>query len=290
MILQQWLKQATDRFQNLDDQRDAEILLFHALNISRAFFYTHPETLIPQEKLLLLESWLTRRLSGEPIAYILGEKEFWSMTFKVTPDVLIPRPETEHLVEIVLNHFDEKKSQTILELGTGSGAIAIALAKERPHWKIIAIDVSQAALAIAQENAKRLLASTTQIPTSLTFYHSHWFQNVPTHFQHTFSAIISNPPYIAENDSHLTSLTHEPLTALASGPDGLQDIREIITQSPLYLKPQGLLVLEHGFEQANAVSALFNKAKFTDVCTWKDWAGHDRITGGIFKFNPVKVK
>lgn len=282
MTLQQWLKQAKDRSQNLGDQRDAEILLLYALNISRAFFYTHPETIIPPEKLLLLESFLTRRLSGEPIAYILGEQEFWSMTFKVTPDVLIPRPETEHLVEIILNHFDEKAPRTILELGTGSGAIAIALAKERPHWKIIAVDVSESALAIAQKNAAYLLPSTTQVSKSLTFYQSHWFQNLPIHFQHTFSVIISNPPYIAENDRHLPALAHEPLTALVSGPDGLQDIREIITQSPLYLKPNGLLLLEHGFEQANAVSELFNQTQFTHVFTWKDLAGHDRITGGIW--------
>lgn len=288
MTLQEWLQESIDRFQNADVRRDTETLLFHALNISRAFFYTHPETIIPPDKLLLLESLLTRCLSGEPIAYILGEKEFWSMSFKVSPDVLIPRPETEHLIDIVLNYFDEKQPQTILELGTGSGAIAIALAKERPHWKIIAIDVSQSALVIAQENAKRLLSSQTQ--TSLSFYQSHWFQNLPSHFQHTFSAIISNPPYIAENDPHLPSLAYEPLGALVSGLDGLQDIREIITQSSLYLKPNGLLLLEHGFEQANAVSAFFHEAHFKGIQTWKDWAEHDRITGGVFRLNHSKVK
>ncbi len=264
---------------------DAETLLMHALNINRAYLYAHFDDRIPESKLLILNNYLNQRLSGIPIAYILGEKEFWSLNFKVTPAVLIPRPETEHLVEAVLTLLDaqlylkenNQTSYNILELGTGSGAIAISLAKERPHWKILACDNSESALAVAQDNAKRLLPNYLQ-SERLKFQYSHWFNQIP---EQKFSAIISNPPYIDAQDPHLKALQHEPMSALISGENGLQDIREIIKKSHHYLEPNGILLLEHGNTQAKAVSEIFESFGFTNITTLQDLAACDRITYGM---------
>lgn len=277
MNIQTWLNSAAERLQNISTtfHLDAEMLLLYVLHINRTFLYTYPEKNIPEKSLQILNNLLEQRLSGIPVAYLLQEKEFWSMSFKVTPDVLIPRPETEHLVETLLNLLDTHKPQRILELGTGSGAIAIALAKERPHWEIIACDNSKPALAIAQENADRLLPNHAL----LSFQYSHWFEHIALQ---TFSAIISNPPYIAAEDPHLQKLTFEPSNALISESNGLRDIQKIITGSPAYLNPEGYLLLEHGNKQAAAVSAIFNSLGFKNITTIQDLGGHDRLTFGKF--------
>ncbi len=276
MNLKNWLQYAAEKlkFTTNTSKLDAEVLLTHALHINKAQIYAHPEREISSHALEILDTHLKQRLTGIPIAYILGEKEFWSLSFKVTSDVLIPRPETEHLVETVLELLSESEEK-ILELGTGSGAIAIALAKERPQWNILACDYSKAALAVAQENAMHLLPPHQK---SLSFCHSNWFKNIP---QQTFSAIISNPPYIANHDPHLKNLQHEPIKALTSGCDGLDDIRKIITQSPSYLQSGGILLLEHGYNQADAIKQLFDEMHFIHVNTFKDLGHHDRITFGF---------
>lgn len=275
VAIQTWLQKTTEQFTAVSKTAriDAEALLLYALKMPRVFIYSHGDTVLSKALLDRLEQQCIQRLSGMPIAYILSEKEFWSMTFYVSPDVLIPRPETEHLVEIILAKLDGNTSHTILELGTGSGAIAIAIAKERPDWRIVATDNSQAALRIAQKNAIHLLPASDH----LSFQYSHWFEQIPPK---KFSAIISNPPYIATNDSHLEKLQHEPSCALLSGTDGLDDIQIIITQSIHYLEPNGWLFLEHGNTQAAMIIALFQSMHFTDIQTYQDLAQHDRVTCG----------
>lgn len=280
MNLKNWIEQAEKKLIKISStpRLDAEILLLHTLKINKTKLYTDPHTLILDTQLTRLSDLLEQRLTGKPIAYILGEKEFWSMTFKVSPDVLIPRPETEHLIELTLSLLDTQKPQTILELGTGSGIIAITLAKECPHWKIIACDNSLTALKIATQNAQQLLPPQTNI----FFFQSNWFSQIPPQ---KFSAIISNPPYIAENDTHLLDLQYEPINALISGENGLDDIRKIIVQSSSYLLPNGMLLLEHGFNQGESVREIFKKAHFTQIKTYPDLSGQDRITMG--KINKV---
>ncbi len=275
MNLTDWLKYAEQKLNKATStpRLDAEILLLHTLKINKTKLYTHPEAPITENNLITLEQILTQRLSGIPVAYILGEKEFWSMTFKVTPDVLIPRPETEHLIEITLSLLDTHKPQTVLELGTGSGIIAITLAKECPLWKIIACDNSIPALSIARENAKHLLPPNT----NLSFCKSNWFSDIPPQ---TFSAIISNPPYIPENDPHLPALQYEPISALTSGTDGLDDIRTLITQSPSYLNSDGILLLEHGYDQGKVIRETLKETNFTEIKTYADLAGQERVTVG----------
>lgn len=280
--LQTWLEKATEKLKNTHHNAisqtprlDAETLLIHTLKISRAYLYGHFDDSISEEMLALLEKHVSQRLSGIPIAYILKEKEFWSLNFKISSAVLIPRPETEHLVETSLTLLLHKQNVKILELGTGSGAIAISLIKERPHWEILASDNSEKALAIARENAIRLLPESAG--TQLSFQYSDWFQKIPLQ---KFSAIISNPPYIEAEDPHLEALAHEPMSALISADKGLADIQKIISKSPDYLESHGYLLLEHGNTQANAVSDMLQKAGFKQITTLKDLAGHDRVTYG----------
>jgi release factor glutamine methyltransferase len=275
MNLKNWLTQAEQQLSPISStpRLDAEVLLFYALNINKTKLYTAPETLISDIHLSTLTNLLSQRIAGNPIAYILGEKEFWSMNFKVTPAVLIPRPETEHLIELSLSLLDTHQSHTILELGTGSGIIAITLAKERPNWQILACDISSSALDVAKENAKQLLSSQN----NLSFCQSNWFNDIPSQ---TFTTIISNPPYIAENDTHLTALQYEPINALTSGSDGLDDIRKIITKSPSYLSSEGMLLLEHGYNQANAIQEIFKEANFSQIKTYRDLGGQERVTVG----------
>ena len=213
---------------------------------------------------------LCQRLdSGEPLAYLLGSAEFWSLTLKVTPDVLIPRPETELLVEQALSRFPEKSTIHVLELGTGSGTISIALKKERPHWKITATDKSSAALAIAKHNAE-----THQ--TDIEFVESDWFQSVE---RQEFDLILSNPPYIAEDDPHLLGeIRYEPQMALQSGNDGLRDLRFIIQHAQEHLITDGILLLEHGYDQGLAVQQLLKKQGYQTVQTLKDIFGNDRVS------------
>lgn len=252
---------------------EAEILLCYVLKKSRAYLFAHPEKLISLEQLNQYQNLLTERAKGIPIAYLTGEREFWSMTLKVNRHTLIPRHETELLVELALEKIPNQPNISVLELGTGSGAIALALAKERPSWHITACDVSQQALEVAQENAQH-----HQI-NNVNFYHSNWFSSIP---QQHYHAIISNPPYIAEDDPHLHEgdLRFEPQTALSSSQEGLADLELIIKQGYDYLLPHGLLLLEHGYDQKLNVHAILNKLGYTEVQSWRDIQGHDRVSGG----------
>ena len=255
---------------------DVELLLAHALGKPRIYLHTWPEREVPKDIQAQFETLLARRTMGEPIAYLLGTQEFWSLTLSVTPDTLIPRPETELLVEQALTHIADDDAAKLLDLGTGSGAIALAIAKERPRCQVLAADSSQKALAIASTNAKTLQLNNVE------FILSNWFEAIPTQ---TFDLIVSNPPYIAQDDPHLKlgDVRFEPDTALVSGPDGLNDIRQLIQQAPAYLNKGGWLLLEHGYDQADAVCALLTAAGFVNICDYQDLGGQARVAVGQFQ-------
>jgi len=254
---------------------EARLLLCYLLQKEQSYLYAWPEKQLSTTHWLAYQRLLQRRISNEPIAYITGQREFWSLTFRVTPATLIPRPETEQLVELALHLHNNKKCH-IADLGTGSGAIAAAVASERPNWQITATDNSDQALAIAKENFQNLKLN------NIITYLGNWYNALPTNCQ--FDIIISNPPYITSSDRHLQrgDLTHEPLSALASGRDGLDDIRQIIKQAPQHLKQQGRLILEHGYEQSAAVRALLAKAGFQQLKTHQDLSGLERISEGVW--------
>jgi len=253
---------------------EAALLLCHLLGKPRSYLYAWPEHRLTLPQAQAYEKLVERRLHGEPIAHIIGEREFWSLPLWVTPDILIPRPETELLVERALHHLERVASPCIADLGTGSGAIALALATERPDAQIDASDRSSRALAVAAENIQRLA------PGRVRLFHGSWCEALPQD-QH-YDLIASNPPYIEADDPHLSQgdLPHEPVGALVSGPDGLDDIRVIARQVLGRLKFGGWLVVEHGHLQGEAVREIFQRAGYTAIATWTDLAGHERITEG----------
>ena len=251
---------------------DAQMLLLHALARplhDRAWLLAHDTDLLTEAQQHNWDQALQRRLQGEPVAYITGHKDFFGLTLKVDARVLDPRPDTEILVEWALELLPADQPARVLDLGTGSGAVALALQHQRPAAQVTAVDASADALAVASANAQRL-----NLPVKCVL--SHWMDAVPGPFE----LIVSNPPYVAESDPHLSALTHEPLQALTSGADGLQDIRQIIAQAPSRLVPGAWLLLEHGWDQATAVQALLNQAGFTQVQSRRDLAGIERCTGG----------
>lgn len=255
-------------------QLDAELLLASILGKDRSYFKTWPEKLLTEQQVTQYHAFLAQRIKGIPIAYILGEQEFWSIPLKVTEAVLIPRADTERLVELSLLACEKFDNPKILELGTGSGAIAIALSNELMSQavEITAIDYSSDALDIAQYNAKQWQKIL------IHFIQSNWYQALD---KQRYDVIISNPPYIEENDPHLLDdIRYEPQRALVSGKEGLDDIRVIIKGACSHLNPQGELLIEHGFEQANAVQELFQQHNFTEIKTYQDYAGLDRVTVG----------
>jgi len=264
------LQQGIITLQGTDNPRlEAELLLGHVLNCDRVKLMTWPENRVSETQATVYQALLKRRTQHEPLAYLIGRKEFWSMPFKVTQSVLVPRPETERLVETVLAQLPNEPL-SLLELGTGSGAIACALAHERPLWKIVATDISFDALTLAKENAKAL-----NLP-NIEFIHSNWFEGIPLQ---SFAAIISNPPYLSADDPHLKEdLLHEPHNALVSGVSGLEAYEAIIAKSNDYLLPGGVIAVEHGFEQALSIQVLFKNAGYLQISTIFDLAGLPRVT------------
>ena len=255
------------------DATDAEWLLAHALGRPRTWLYTHATALLDAQDVARYDALVQRRLAGEPVAYLTGTRGFWSLELAVTPHTLIPRPETELLVESVLARLPAGRPCLVADLGTGSGAIALAIAHERPDAHIIATDASLEAVAVAQANAGRLDIG------NISFRHGDWLQ--PLHGE-ILDAIASNPPYIAEGDPHLLEgdLRHEPASALSSGVDGLDAIRVIVRAAPAHLASGGWLLLEHGRAQGPAVRDLFRSAGFVDVTTERDLETRDRVTLG----------
>jgi release factor glutamine methyltransferase len=252
---------------------DAQMLLLHALARpvhERAWLLAHDTDLLTEAQQHNWGQALQRRLQGEPVAYITGHKDFFGLTLKVDARVLDPRPDTEILVEWALELLPSSQPTRVLDLGTGSGAVALALQHHRPAAQVTAVDASADALAVASANAQRLNLAVKCVI-------SHWMDAVPGPFE----LIVSNPPYVAEGDPHLAALTHEPLSALTSGTDGLDDILQIIAQAPSRLAPGGWLLLEHGWDQATAVQALLRTAGFVQVQSRRDLSGIERCTGAV---------
>jgi len=251
---------------------DIEGLLGLALDFSKSFLYANPNHKISTAELASLDILIQKRQSGEPFAYLSGSKGFYHLDFTVTTDTLIPRPETELLIDISLDLFDPNKPIKILDLGTGSGIIAITLADKCASWRVSATDQSEGALEVAKSNAKN-------IATSVEFSHGSWLEAVPGQ---DFDLIISNPPYVEDNDPHLADLQFEPISALISGADGLDDIRLIIEQAPKQLNAGGYLLLEHGYNQQREVMRLMRKF-FVEVRGFQDSNNIDRATLGRIK-------
>lgn len=253
---------------------DAELLLAQVLQQPREYLHTWPERQLTLAQDEAFNTLIYKRRDGWPVAYILGHQAFWTLDLLVTTATLIPRPETELLVETVLQLGKHAQPQTILDLGTGSGAIALAIARERPHWQVHAVDSSMEALAVARSNAQR-----HQIP-NVTFHSSNWLTSLPDDLR--ADIIVSNPPYIAERDPHLQQgdVRFEPATALVAGVDGLDAIRIILATCHSHLQEKGWLVIEHGYDQAHAVAQLFSLQDFTQVQQHTDLAGHIRVSYG----------
>lgn len=271
--VQQWLQTARQQLAQFvppdEASMEAQILLMHVLSVNRAWLIAHATDNLTDMFIPKVESLLQRRLQGEPVAHILGSREFFGLVLKVTPDTLIPRPDTETLVEAALEKINGR--MRVLDLGTGTGAIALAIAKHAPACEVVAVDASASALAVAAENAATLQLSNVQ------FLASNWFAALHAS---KFDLIVSNPPYIESNDPHLQQgdLRFEPMSALASGVDGLQDIRQIIAQAPDYLHAGGWLMLEHGYNQAEAVQQLLHAAGLQQIQTLHDLGGNPRVT------------
>lgn len=255
------------------DRLDAQVLLSTLLERPRSWLLAHDQDALDPLVGERFTALLQRRALGEPLAYLLGDKEFFGLTLRVTPDTLIPRPDTETLVEWALQCLPStptERALEVLDLGTGSGAIALALKHQRPHAHVVAVDASAGALAVAQSNAHTL-------GLDLETHLGSWFEPVQAR---RFDLIVSNPPYIAQGDPHMAALKFEPEQALTSGPDGLDDIRHLVAHAPAHLKPGGWLLLEHGWDQAPAVAALLAAQGFTHITTRLDLGGQARCTGG----------
>ena len=270
------LAEAQNQLSSLADisaKLESEILLAYVIQKPRSYLYTWPELALESHQLTQFQSLIERRSFGEPVAYITGQREFWGLPLKVSPATLIPRPETERLVEIALQHIPENEPWQIADLGTGRGALALAIASERPRCQVIATDISGDALRIAEQNRDNLQLGKVR------FVQGRWFEPLS---DIRFNLVVSNPPYVAEKDPHLLEgdLRFEPQQALSSGPDGLDAIREILGTAKTHIKPGAWLILEHGYDQGNGVIALFEQHGFDHIICYPDYAERERATAG----------
>jgi release factor glutamine methyltransferase len=254
---------------------DAEVLLCHCLHKNRSYLRAWPDKQPDAEQCRAFQALMAKRLDGWPVAYLIEQREFWSRNFKVSPAVLIPRPDSELMIELCLPLLPEAQPVKIIDLGTGSGILAITLAAERPQAQVIATDISSAALKIATENATALNIH------NISFQLSNWFANIT---EQNFDLIISNPPYIADHDPHLQQgdVRFEPQSALISADCGLQDIRLLAEQARHHLKNQGRLLIEHGYNQQVEVQAIFAQCNYQQISTHTDLSGQPRITSGLW--------
>lgn len=262
-----------DAARRLGDRGEAELLLEHVLRRPRTWLFAHADDVLTLADERAYAELVRRRIDGEPVAHILGRREFWSLELEVTPATLIPRPDTERLVELALERIDLDAPAQVADLGTGSGAIALSIGTERPRARILATDASADALAVARRNASRLC-----IP-NVRFVQGDWLAPLA---DLRMDLIVTNPPYIEVDDPHLAQgdLRFEPASALASGVDGLADIRRIVADARAHLRPGGWLLFEHGWNQGDACRALLQQAGYGEVFTAQDLEGRDRVSGG----------
>jgi release factor glutamine methyltransferase len=267
------LAQAVRTLATESAQLDAEVLLAACLGKPRSHLHAWPERSVTSEQQAQFLAWLQRRAAGEPVAHLTGRREFWSLELSVTANTLIPRPETEILVELALGKIPHDTTVHIADLGTGSGAIALAIASERPHAEIIATDISPRALDVAAQNAQRLDIR------NVCFIEGSWCTPLPAR---PFDFILSNPPYIAESDPHLQAgdVRHEPRSALAAGPQGLDDLQRLVRCAAGRLAGNGWLLVEHGYDQGDQVRQLFSESGYRDISDHADAAGISRVTMG----------
>ena len=264
------LRQAARDIAGESPRADAELLLADAMSTSRTWLIAHGDALVDAAPRARFHATVARRREGEPVALVLGRQEFWSLALELGTATLVPRPDTERLVELALERLAPGAPADVLDLGTGSGAIALAIASERPAARVTATDTSPAALAVARGNAARLRLG-------IRFLQGDWFAPLQ---DERFHLVLSNPPYLAEDDPHLPALRHEPRAALVSGPTGIEALAAICAAAPAHLRAGGWLLLEHGDTQAAQVRALLHNAGFAGVGTWKDIEGRDRASGG----------
>lgn len=275
MNIQQALHQAEQSFveEKTTASLDAQVLLSHILQCNTAHLIAWPEKELNKEQEEQYLHFINQRKQGVPVAHLIKQREFWSLNFSVNDSTLIPRPETETLVEYILEKFSHKEDITLLDMGTGTGAIAIAIAHERPAWKIVASELSKDALALAKKN------SVTNKINNIAFIQSNWLTDIS---QHDFDIIVSNPPYIATNDPHLIEgdVRFEPKSALVSGESGMDAIEHICLHATSHLKNNGYLIIEHGYNQKQLVADCFTKNRYKEVEHCQDLSGHTRMTAG----------
>ena len=279
MNIQQALQQASQALSETSSSAhlDAQVLLTHILQCNTAHLAAWPEKKLSEEQASRYLQLVQQRKKGVPVAHLTGHREFWSLNFSVNSSTLIPRPETETLIEFILEKFNDKEDLKLLDMGTGTGAIAISIAREKPEWKIFASDISEQALNLAVQNSENHQTS------NITLIHSDWFNDIT---DHDFDIIISNPPYISDDDPHLSEgdVRFEPQSALTSGETGMDDIEHLCSRAKDHLVNNGWLIVEHGYNQKQQVADCFSENGYTDIEQKQDLSGHTRMTAGERKF------